>query len=109
LIASGVQVIPTGSSVFSKSEQAFCYFEMYTQDASAGATIRLRVVDRKTGAEKWDGGAANVEAQAGGRESIPVGLSVPIAAIPSGSYRLEVTATDRAGGTARQTADFEIK
>jgi hypothetical protein len=106
LIAGGMQLIPTGSNAFAASAQAFCYFEVYTPDP---ASIHLRVAESKTGAQKWDGGVAKLDPPAGGKSMIPVGLSVPIASLPSVSYQLEVTATDGAGKTARQTVDFEIK
>jgi hypothetical protein len=37
---------------------------------------------------------------------IPVGMSVPIALLPSGAYRLEVTATGAGDKVARRTADI---
>ncbi len=109
LIAGGMQLIPAGSNAFTKSEQALCYFEVYTPDAVAPATISLRILDGKTGAVVWAGGAPKLDPPAGGKTTIPVSLSVPIASLPLGSYRLEVTATDGAARTARRTVDFEIK
>ena len=109
LIAGSMQVIPTGSNVFTRSEQAFCYFEVYSPDSQDTATLRLRILDRKTGAQKWDGGVAKLPPPTAGKPAIPVGLSVPIGSLPSGSYALEVTATDGADKTVKQTADFEIR
>jgi len=109
LIAGGTQLIPTGSNVFAKSEQAFCYFEVYTPGAADPATIRLRIVEANTGAPKWDGGAAMLDPPAGGKFSVPVGLSIPIASLPSGAYQLEVTATAGATNTAKRMVGFEIK
>ncbi len=109
LIAGGTQVILSGSNAFTKSQQAFCYFEVYTPGASETATVNLRILESKTGAQKWDGGVAKLDPPAGGKSTIPVGLSVPIASLPSGSYQLEVTATVGAGKTVQRTAAFEIK
>ena len=53
--------------------------------------------------------AAKLDAAAKGQSTIPVGLSVPIASLPSGSYQFEVTAVDAAGKTAKRTVNFEIK
>jgi VWFA-related protein len=109
LIAGGMQVTPTGSNAFAKSEQAFCYFEIYSPRTADAATIHLRIVESKTGAQKWDGGVAKLDPPAGGKSTLPAGLSVPIASLPSGSYKLEVTATDGADKTAQRTVDFEIE
>ncbi len=109
LIAGAMQVIPTGSNVFTRSEQAFCYFEVYSPGAQDTATLHLRILDRKTGAQKWDGGVAKLPPPADSESTIPLGLSVPIGSLPSGSYVLEVTATDGADQTAKQTADFDIR
>jgi VWFA-related protein len=109
LIAGGTQLIPTGSNAFTKSEQAFCYFEVYTPGAADPTTIRLRILEANTGAPKWDGGAATLDPPAGGKFAIPVGLSVPVGALPPGSYQLEVTATGGANNIVRRTVDFEIK
>jgi hypothetical protein len=109
LIAGGRQLFPAGSNAFARSAQAFCYFEVYTADAADAAIVSLRILDGRTGAQKWDGGTAKLDPAANGHSKIPVGLSVPIASLPSGSYQFEVTAVDTAGKTARRTVDFEIK
>jgi VWFA-related protein len=106
LIAGGTLVVPSGSNSFAKSQQAFCYFEVYTPGSAA---VGLRIVEAKTGAQKWDGGITKFDPPAGGKSMLPIGLSLPIAALPAGSYRFEATATDEAGKTAHQTVDFEIK
>jgi len=106
LIAGGMQVIPAGSKAFSRSEQAFCYFEVYSAEA---VTVGLRIVDAGSGAQKWDGGTANPDPPARGKSTIPVGMNVPIASLSPGSYRFEVTAKDKMNRTAIRTVDFEIK
>jgi hypothetical protein len=109
LIADGAQVFPAGSNAFARSEQVFCYFEIYVPDAAIPANVNLRILESKTGASKWDSGVGKLRPPAGGKSTIPVGLNVPVASLPSGSYQLEATATDGAEKTARRTADFEIK
>jgi VWFA-related protein len=118
LIIGGMQLTPAGSNVFTKPEQAFCYFEVYTPDsanvsaagdAAAGDTIEARILDGKTGEPKWDGGSMKLDRLAAGKSTIPVGMNVPIASLAPGAYRLEVTATDGAEKSVRRTADFEIK
>lgn len=109
LIAGIMQVIPTGANAFSASAPAFCYFEVYTPGATESATVGLRILDAQTGAQKWDGGSAKLDPPAPGKFTIPVGLPVPVSSLAPGSYRLEITAADDAGKTARRTLDFLIR
>jgi VWFA-related protein len=109
LVTGDMQLTPSGSNVFTGSEQAFGYVEVYTPDPANPGVIQVRVVDGKTDEVKWDGGAMKLDRLAAGKSTIPVGLSVPIASLASGSYRLEVTATDNVGKSVKRTADFEVK
>jgi VWFA-related protein len=109
LVAGSMQVIPTGSSVFRASSPAFCYFEVYTPDATEPATVTLRILDARTGAQKWDGGNAKLSPPEPGRFTIPVGLSVPISSLAVGSYRLEIAAANDAGKTTRRTLDLVVQ
>ena len=113
LVAGGMQLTPAGSNVFTRPEQAFCYFEVYTPDAAgispiAGA-IDVRILDGKTDQPKWDGGPVKLDRLAAGKSTIPVGMNVPIATLAPGLYRLEVTAADSAGKPVQRTADFEVQ
>ena len=54
LVAQGAQVVPSGSGRFTKSGPAFFYFEAYGPSALT-ARVRVRVLDRKTGQQEWDG------------------------------------------------------
>jgi VWFA-related protein len=104
LIANGMQLIPSGSNRFNRSEQAFCYFEVYTPSAER-ASIRVRILAGN--ATPWDGGEATVGPAAHGNV-IPIGFSLPIAMLPSGSYEIEVTARDEMGQTVKVTAPIAI-
>jgi VWFA-related protein len=104
LIAGGMQLIPTGSNVFGRSDQAFCYFEIYPPSHPDSANVALRVLDAKSGVQKWDGGAVKLGPPPAGKSAISFGLSVPIASLPPGPYQIEVTA-----GSSRRTVDFDIK
>jgi len=101
LVAEGVQVIPSGSNQFTKSEQAFFYFEVYDSNPSS-VTAQVRILDRTTGAPKWDSGP--------GKLSVPQqGGNLPIGALAAGSYQVEVTAVDSVGKQVKRTVDFERK
>jgi VWFA-related protein len=99
LVAQGAQVVPSGSARFAKSEPAFFYFEVYGPDALK-ARVRVRVLDRKTGEQKWDGGSFSLTAQSNAGK-------LPVDSLAAGSYQVEVTATDSAGKEVKRTADFE--
>jgi VWFA-related protein len=95
LVAEGVQVVPSGSWQFAKSEQAYFYFEVYDPGAST-TQIRVRVLDRRTGEQKWDGGSLAVSTKSNAGK-------LPVDSLSPGQYRLEVTAND-----LKRTADFEV-
>ncbi|MGO9519141.1 MAG: hypothetical protein ACLPND_19080, partial [Candidatus Korobacteraceae bacterium] len=113
LVTQGLQVIPSGSVHFSKTDRAAFYVEVY-DPALAGPNppkvgVKMIVVDRKTGEKKIDTGGAAVDAKAGS-PLVPVGLKLPVGELPPGSYRLELTAIDTAGNvTPSRTADFEVQ
>ena len=99
-----------------KTGPAYCYFEIYTPGANESATVHLRMLDAKTGSPKWEGNASTSRIhhqfdmrQPNGQTTIPVGFNLPIAALPAGPYRLEVTAASGPDKTATRMADFEIR
>ena len=112
LVTEGVQVVPSGSRLFMRSEAAFFYFEIYGPDALT-ALVRVRVLDRKTGEQKWDGGFMSLRSQSsGGKASVAAGVAagarLPVDSLSTGSYQLEITAANAAGKQVKRTADFEI-
>ncbi len=109
LVVGGMQLTPAGSNVFAKTEQAFCYFEVYLDEAASGGVIEVRILDGKTGEPRWDGGSMKLDRLAAGKTTVPVGLNAPIASLAPGPYRLQVTATDGAGKSVQRTTDFEVK
>jgi hypothetical protein len=110
LIASGTQVIPSGSDDFAPGEHGFCYFEIYAPHTlDPAAAVRFRILEVKTGAQKWDSGFAKLDALGGGKSTIPIGLSMPITSLAPGSYRFEVTAMNGPETTVKRTLDFEIQ
>ncbi len=101
LVAQGMQVIPTGSNRFMKSEQAFFYFEVYEANP-ASVTAEVRALDRKTGTPKWDSGPAKL--------SVPQqGGILPLNSLAPGAYQLEITATGSSGERVKRTVDFDVQ
>ena len=108
LVIGDTQLTPAGSNIFTKPEQAFCYFELYAS-SNTGGDIDVRILDGKTGEVKWDGGSMKLNPRADGKSTIPLGMNLPIAPLAPGPYRLEITATDGAGKSVKRLADFEVK
>jgi len=117
LIAKDLQVVPSGSNLFRPGEAAMFYFEIYEPrlvnpdpKAPTVVAVEVRVLDRKTGAERSDSGLMRLDVSGNaGNLVIPVALKAPVQALAAGSYTLELTAADTADQIAKRTADFEMK
>src|SRR5271157_722861 len=113
LVTQGLQLIPSGSDQFKKTDRAAFYVEIYAP-ALVGLNppkvgIQMIIVDRKTGEKKIESGGAAADAKAGS-PLVPLGLRLPVNELPPGSYRLELKAVDSAGNvTQPRTADFEVQ
>jgi VWFA-related protein len=109
LVAEGTQFVPFGSNQFAKSEQGFFYLEIYDPDP-ASVRVRVRVLDRKNGAPKWDSGLTKPPLpDNGGKPSIPAGAGLGLNSLAIGAYQLEITASDSAGKEVERTVDFEVR
>jgi len=112
LVVQGIQVVPSASNRFKKTDNVAVYAEIYAP-LLAGANppqvgVELTVVDRKTGEKKVD--VASRAATQAGSSVAPVGLKVPVATLAAGSYRVELRALDSVGNSAKaRTADFEVE
>ncbi len=113
LVTQGLQLIPSGSNQFKKTDGAAFYVEIYDA-ALVGPNppkvgVDVTVVDRKTGEKKIQTRSLAADAKAGS-PLVPVGLKLPVSDLPPGSYRLELKALDTAGNVAlARTADFEVQ
>lgn len=110
LTADGLEVVPSGSRQFTRSEPALFYFEVYSLDAPS-VRVRVRLLDRQTGEQKWDSGLMKLPApkEAATPSKIPAGSPLPVRSLPPGAYQLEVTVTDSSARQARHTADLTIE
>jgi len=112
-VTQGLQLIPSGSDQFKKTDRAAFYVEIYAP-ALAGLNppkvgIQMAIVNRKTGEKKINSGGAAADAKIGS-PLVPVGLRLPVGELPPGSYRLELKAVDSAGNVSQpRTADFEVQ
>jgi VWFA-related protein len=107
LVANDVQIVPSGSNQFTKSENGFVYFEVYAPDP-ASVRVTVRVLDRKTGDAKAGPNRLKLSAPKDSG-AIPAGFMLPVEGLATGSYELEVTAVDMAGKQIRRTVEFEVR
>jgi VWFA-related protein len=112
LVVQGVQVVPSASNRFKKTDAVAVYAEIYapllTGPKPPVVGVELIVIDRKTGEKKVDV-AARAATQAGSAV-VPLGIKVPVATLNPGSYRVELRALDSIGNSAKpRTADFELE
>ncbi len=112
LVVQGIQVIPSDSNRFKKTDNAAVYVEIYapllTGPNPPQVGVELVVVDRKTGEKKVD--VASRAASQPGNAVAPMGLKLPVASLASGSYRVELRAVDSVNNTAKpRAADFEVE
>jgi len=115
LVASGMQIVPSATNHFKKTDTAGVYLEIYAP-LLVGPTppmigLELRVVDPKTKEQKSTTGLINMaSAMQPGSPLIPIALRLPIASLSPGSYQVELKAQDSAGNATNvRSADFEVE
>ena len=114
LIFRGNQFAVSGSDVLSKTGTAEAYFEIYEPLASAAGTVqltmRLRVLDAQNNEQQWNSGDVDLSALAkSANHVIPVALKLPVATLPPGTYRAELTVKDSAAGQATRSIRFRTE
>ncbi len=121
LVSKGVEFSPASDTrfkrrtAFNKGEALFAYFELYepllvTQPA-ATVQSQLKITNVKTGELKVDTGARSaVPWIQPGSSVIRIAEEVSVEKLPTGSYRLEVQASDSAGkSTVWRAAEFTVE
>lgn len=114
LIAKGNEVVPSGDNRFHVGEAGSVYFEIYEPllEKAAAVTpigVRMRVLDSATGLQNVDTGVKTVGSfERPGNAVVPVVSQVPVANLPAGSYRLEVSVMRETGDPVVRTVDFSI-
>ncbi len=113
LIFRGNRITVSGSDVLPRTGTAEAYFEIYQPlVAGAGAvrlTMRMRLLDAQSH-ERWSSGDVDLSALAkSGNRAIPVALILPVAGLPAGAYRAELTVEDSAGGKAARSMNFRTE
>jgi VWFA-related protein len=112
LLVQGLQISPSASNHFKKTDTAAIYAEVYEpllkKPNPPEVAYELIVVERKTGKEKFHvGDRTKTNA---GNPVIPLGLKLPVAMLDPGSYRLDLRAVDSVGNSSKtRSTDFEVE
>ncbi len=114
LVVKGVQIIPSGSNRFKRSDNVIVYTEIYepllTSATPPQVGVGYRIFERATEKEIFFTGVVKAdEFIRKGSPVIPIGLIVRAKEMKPGSYTLLVQAVDSAGNHApNRTVDFDL-
>jgi hypothetical protein len=115
LVVRGMQVVPSASDRFKKTDNAAVYLEVYAPSLlnpdPPKLGLEMRITDRKSGEKKVDVGIRDTaNAIRPGNPVVPFGLKLPVNSLEPGSYRVELRAVDSKGSdTGFRSADFEVE
>jgi hypothetical protein len=114
LVVKGMQIIPSGTNRFKKSENVVLYTEVYEPlliaDKPPVLGVGYSIVNRITDKEVFATGAIRADEYIRkGSPVVPIGLIVPLKNIPAGNYRLVMQAVDSAGNhAANRMISFDV-
>jgi VWFA-related protein len=103
LVVKGMELVPSASNHFKRTDSVALYAQLYDPDLAAATPpvihVSYNVIDVKTNQPVLS--AHNVDASIfvqKGSPVLPIGLKVPVDKLQPGSYRLDMQAYDAAGG-----------
>ena len=113
LVVQDLQISPSASNRFKKTDTAAVYAEVYEpllkNPNPPEVAYELIVFERKSGQEKFHVGDRTPKGKTGD-PVIPLGLKLPVASLAPGAYRVELRAVDSVGNSSKtRTADFEVE
>ena len=114
LVSKKAQFIPAADARLPKKTSLPLYFEIYEPllaDRSAEVFFRMKITNLKDGTLAMDAGPTSAaQCVTPGNVVIPIALKVDTDKLDSGSYKIEVQASDSAGRTTEwRMAKFEIR
>ena len=112
LIVQGLQISPSGSNHFTKTDTAAVYVEIYEplqkKPNPPDIGYELFITDLKTNQQKSHLGS-RLPKVTSTSPVIPLGLKLPVAQLGSGSYRLDLRVLDAAGNSSTtRTVEFQV-
>ena len=113
LLVQGVQISPSATNHFKKTDVAGIYAEIYApllkNPNPPDVGYELIIVDVKSGQEKVHSGSRLPKGKAGD-PVIALGLKLPVGTLEPGPYRVQLRAMDSAGNASKtRVADFEVE
>jgi VWFA-related protein len=116
LLTAGMQVIPAGSTRFAKTVPPLFYAEVYEPlfidtdvKEKPGVGIQIRILDRKTGEQRFSTGFMRLDNADIHGPVMSLGERVPVESLTPGQYVVELQAIDSANRQAKRTADFDLE
>ncbi len=115
LVAGNVQITPSGTDHFHKTDPAVIFTQIYApllkDEKPPSIGLQLKVVNTKTGELKQDTGFMNMSAHVkAGNPVVPVGMRLLVADYGPGQYRAELKAMDTAGHvTGVRSINFSVE
>ncbi len=114
LVVRGMQVLPTASNRFKRSERVILYSEIYdaqlTSEKPPQVYMGYKIQERATDKEVFFSGTGTAaDFIQKGSQVVPIGMIVMIKDLTPGAYRLVLMAADASGGKApSRTVDFDV-
>jgi hypothetical protein len=113
LVARNWQFTPTGESRFKSTDQVMLYMELYepanTSPNPPRLSVRLRILDSKSGLPLKDGILEVTPFVTAGNPMVPVPMQIPVHDLGAGAYRCEFIAGDGLGRTATRKVEIEVE
>jgi VWFA-related protein len=115
LVVNHMQIVPSATNNFTRTEMSVFYVEVYepllASPRPPEVVLIYRVFDKKSGSLKFDSGMMNLAPSIiKGNPVIPVGMKLVTDRLLPGEYRLEVQAKDSIGkASAVRTAEFKVE
>jgi VWFA-related protein len=112
LLVQGMQISPSASNRFKKTDAAGLYAEIYEPllktSSPPAVAFELKIVD-KNGQEKFKT-RNRAQVPQPGNPVIPLGIKLPVSTLDPGSYHVTLQAGDTLGHLSKvRTADFEVE
>jgi hypothetical protein len=99
LIIRGVQIFPSATGHFKKTDNGVAYIEVYDPALAGDKPPQLgfeyRIVDVKSGQQKLDVGVMDTkDLIKPGNPTVPMAVKLPLDTLPPGTYRVDLRAED---------------
>jgi hypothetical protein len=113
LVVQGLQISPSASNHFKKTDKAAIYAEVYEPLLKKAnppeVAYELTLVDVKSGQQKFHVGGHPQRVTAG-NPVISLGLKLPVDALAPGEYRVDLRAVDSVGNASKtRSAGFVVE